>query len=82
MEKNILNYLDITAEKFPDKIAFCDSDGMSISFKQLKRESIMIAANHRGFMDPFIMVGVFYFKRVGVIVIVNLKSRSRKWTKI
>ena len=42
------------------------------SKKEFKRESIMIAANHRGFMDPFIMVGVFYFKRVGVIATKDL----------
>ena len=32
----------------------------------------MIAANHRGFMDPFIMVAVFYFKRVGLVATKDL----------
>lgn len=40
--------------------------------KEFKKDPIMIAANHRGFLDPFLMVSTFYFKRVGIIATKDL----------
>lgn len=38
MTINILNYLDESVERFPNKVAFCDSTGECITFSQLKKE--------------------------------------------
>ena len=35
--------------------------------KEFNNEPIMIAANHKDFLDPFLMVSVMWFKRVAVI---------------
>ena len=48
------------------------------SKKEFKTQSNMIAANHRSFTDPFTMVSVFYFKRVGVIATKDLFSSKFK----
>lgn len=38
MDKNILDYLDKTESKYPNKTAYADSDGREIAFKQLKED--------------------------------------------
>lgn len=43
MIKSITDYLDITAEKFPDKPAFVDENG-ALTFKQLKNDAMAIAS--------------------------------------
>ena len=46
--------------------------------KEFKKDPIMIAANHRGFLDPFLMVSTFYFKRVGIIATKELFNTKFK----
>lgn len=46
--------------------------------KDFKNDSIMIAANHRSLLDPFLMVSVFFFKRVGIIATKELFSTKIK----
>ena len=46
--------------------------------KEFKKDPIMIAANHRGFLDPFLIVSTFYFKRVGIIATKELFNTKFK----
>lgn len=46
--------------------------------KEFKYDPIMIAANHRGFLDPFLMVSVFITKRVGIIATKDLFNTKFK----
>jgi 1-acyl-sn-glycerol-3-phosphate acyltransferase len=46
--------------------------------KEFKKDPIMIAANHRDFLDPFLMVSVFTFKRVGIIATKELFNTKFK----
>lgn len=46
--------------------------------KNFKNDSIMIAANHTSLLDPFLMVSVFFFKRVGIIATKELFSTKFK----
>lgn len=41
---NILTYLDKTEEKFPNKVAFCDSDGFQITFSELKKSTEVLGS--------------------------------------
>ncbi|MBO7218397.1 MAG: AMP-binding protein, partial [Clostridia bacterium] len=38
MQNNILDYLELTKENLPEKIAYCDSEGESITFLQLYKD--------------------------------------------
>ena len=46
--------------------------------KEFRNDPIMIAANHRGFLDPFLKVSVFTFKRVGIIATKDLFNTKFK----
>ena len=46
--------------------------------KEFRNDPIMVAANHRNFLDPFLMVSTFITKRVGVIATKDLFNTKFK----
>jgi 1-acyl-sn-glycerol-3-phosphate acyltransferase len=48
--------------------------------KEFKKQPCIIVANHQSFLDPFVMVRAYYYKRVGLVATKDLfNSKFKSW---